>query len=200
MKKIINFIIFINCIILFFSCSDGKRYELSSPNGSYKLFAYSKDSFINFEIRSKNDELLFIKKTNASSFHKWSMEWYDKEKLLLKSSDIGDSFWVRINDHEWEEKPANRAISPDGKSIVDAYFAGGRVDSKIVRLAIGTPGYKGGMRISHEIPTDIEVTTLINCVSWEGNDVISLKGVKKKHYWQRQKDGSWQKLEKHDRD
>lgn len=168
--------------------------EKLSPDKSLKLKAYSNDGFVYFEVLNSKGDLLCKINTAASAYHRWAAEWVANDKILLKSSDMGDYYWIKASENEWQKQPANVAFSPDKKLLVAAIWES--LADKKIKLEIEEPypdyHIHQTVAVLTTIGTDIKVTNLAGCVSWTEPDLISVKGDDGTFCWKRQKDGSWQ--------
>lgn len=187
-------------IFCMFTAGCGKKIvEELSPDKSLKLKAYSNEGFVYIEILNLRGDLLYKINTRASAYHRWGVEWVATNKILLKSSDMGDYYWINISENEWQKQPANIAFSPDKKLLVAAIWES--FPDKIVKLEIEKPypdyHIHQTVTVLTTIGTDVKVTNLAGCVSWPEPDLIGVKGDAGTFYWKRQESGNWQMVTIH---
>lgn len=173
--------LYILFLIALLGCS--KQHTYPSPNKKLILKCEPQSGLLHVKVIDDNQNTILSKKTNVSTFHKWNVKWISDNKFLLKSSDIGDSYWEYIN-KSWTNTPANRTLT-DSKYIVDVIWNSYR--NKTVILEVGIPDGESTDIISR-LPTAIQVKNIAGCISCK-DDIISLQGINRVYKWKLQKDG-----------
>jgi hypothetical protein len=94
-------------------CNILSRYrpvEVLSPNGLWVVIASVNESqadpttylCVGIEIRQLDGSVVYRDQTSASARMRWSIEWLDDTTIHLASSDIGDLYWERQADGNWQ--------------------------------------------------------------------------------------------------
>jgi len=153
-----------------------------------KLVTRVEDNSIILSIYSKNGTLLYSENTEISDRHRWNIKWHSNKRIILHSSDIGYTEWMKQSDGSWEKGDPLEKISPDGKLIISWYSGEGRVAITIYDINEPTNAL-------YNTKTDIQVSELIDCLEWDGNDRFILKADDGLHYWEKQLDDTWKKVD-----
>ena len=103
--------------------------------------------------------------SGASAYHKWSIKWLSNEKLLLESSDIGPSTFVKQPDGTWKAECPLRKLSPNGKLV--AYTCHHDGDRLVLCILAANGDAEAASKVVKEFNTAYSCTDLIDCARWD---------------------------------
>jgi hypothetical protein len=104
------------CLLVAGCASRRGQSPIPSPDGSMTLHTrvnQSRDDpgaylCIIFEIRDRSGRVLHSENTRASDLMRWDMAWLSDDRVRLKSSDVGTSFWRKQPDGVWVKEQAQK--------------------------------------------------------------------------------------------
>jgi hypothetical protein len=129
-------------------------------------------------LSEKGAVLCNIPNTGASRYQNWGFSWLDNNRLLLKSSDIGDSLWERDSTGHWRETNPREIISPDRHYALRVYW---EIDGKAKKVTLKVERrLKTGNSLISSLDVDLDAKDLLDNLSWDENELIQIKDKKGK--------------------
>jgi hypothetical protein len=87
-----------------------------SPDGAFELAVDTGSNDVNYVVRSADTGNTVLQGSSGHVYSYWAFSWGDDGTLWVWNSDIGGSFWVRLEDGAWKQHSLDDAIGPAGYS------------------------------------------------------------------------------------
>lgn len=150
----------------------------------------------------------FSVNTHASNFMRWDVAWVSNTRAVLKSGDIGETFWDRQADGTWKKHIRPGATdpetgemvspdpvpSPDGATILKARVARDAADPAPMDCVV-LDFENAATHATYSANTKESYIPYVNRweVAWESNTRAALTSSVGKSFWDKQVDGTWKR-------
>ncbi len=187
------------CVVLTAGCTGRKRpVDIPSPDGSMIASPQKAKSTLIITVSDQAGNVLTRWNTGVSIVHRWSVEWMDNSRLLVRSSDIGARRLARQEDGTWKAENPLRKLSPNGKLVAYTYWNDSRAKTLTLSLLEANGDADAAFRmlkVLEKFRTDIVVSDLVDCARWDGDDRLVIKGADGEHRWERASGTGWQQVD-----
>ena len=170
------------------------KESVKSPDASMLAEADQNSAgLVTVRILDSGGTPLYKTTSGASAYQQWSIKWLSNEKLLLQSSDIGPSTFVKQADGTWKPGFPLRKLSPDGKLVAYTYHH----DADLLTLSIlsASGDAEAASNVVKEFRTTYSCPNLIDCARWDGNARIIIQSGTKNYLWELDSSGAWRENE-----
>ena len=167
--------------------------DVWSPDGSMVARPDEVRSILTVTVSDKAGTVLHRWNTGASTVHRWSLSWLDNSRLLARTSDLGPRILVLRPDGTWQSEDPLRTLSPDGTLVAAVHWSDPAAKTVTLSFLEAHGDAGAAFNVLARFETNVVVSDLIDCVRWDGNDQVIMRGADGEHVWRRQS-GQWQRL------
>lgn len=185
--RIVSFCVVGSCALL---ASCHTKESVKSPDASMVAEADRNSvGLVKVRILDSGGTPLYKTTSGASAYQNWSIQWLSNEKLLLQSSDIGPSTFVKQPDGTWKPGFPLRKLSPNGKLVAYTYYHSADLLALCILSANGDA--EEASNVVKEFKTTYSCPDLIDCARWDGNARIIIQCGTKNYLWDLDSSGAW---------